>query len=68
MHQMERPLHAAFRLFWAHGPVSDWNADEALKRLAAYLLALTPRALAMALSAGELTEVDGDAKDEITDS
>lgn len=41
----------------------DKDEAEALKKLAAHLLSLTPRALGKARSAGELIEVDCDAKD-----
>jgi hypothetical protein len=41
----------------------DKDETEALKKLAAHLLSLTPQALAKAQSAGELMEVDCDAKD-----
>lgn len=40
----------------------DKDETEALKRLAAHLLSLTPQAIAKAQSAGELIEVDCDAK------
>jgi len=48
---------------------SNINKDEteALKKLAAHLLALTPQALGKAKRAGELIEVDCDAKDQISD-
>jgi hypothetical protein len=45
----------------------DKDETEALKKLAAHLLSLTPQALAKAQSAGELMEVDCDAKDQISD-
>ena len=41
----------------------DKDETEALKKLAAHLLSLTPQALGKAQSAGELIEVDCDAKD-----
>ena len=41
----------------------DKDEAEALKKLAAHLLSLTPQALGKAVSAGELMEVDCDAKD-----
>ena len=41
----------------------DKDEAEALKKLAAHLLSLTPQALGNAASAGELMEVDCDAKD-----
>ena len=40
-----------------------WAGLEALKKLAAHLWSLTPQALAKAERAGELMEVDCDAKD-----
>ncbi|MCB4364463.1 type II toxin-antitoxin system RelE/ParE family toxin [Hydrogenophaga taeniospiralis] len=46
----------------------DKDEIEALKKLAANLLSLTPQALGQAQSAGELMEVDCDAKDQITHS
>jgi hypothetical protein len=41
----------------------DKDESEALKKLAAHLLSLAPLALGKAQSAGELIEVDCDAKD-----
>jgi hypothetical protein len=41
----------------------DKDEAEALKKLAAHLLSLTPQALGKAEQAGELIEVDCDAKD-----
>ena len=46
----------------------DKDEEDALKKLAAYLLLLTPPALAKAEGAGELMEVDCDAEDKITNS
>jgi hypothetical protein len=46
----------------------DKDEEEALKKLADHLLSLTRPALAKAQSAGELMEVDCDAKDEVGDS
>ena len=46
----------------------DKGEEEALKRLAAALLALTPDALQKAQRAGELIEVNCDAQDQIQDS
>ena len=46
----------------------DKGEAEALKKLAAQLLSLTAHALGMAQSAGELIEVDCDAKDQISGS
>jgi hypothetical protein len=46
----------------------DKDEDDALKRLAAYLLSMTLPALAKAQGAGELIEVDCDAEDKITNS
>ena len=46
----------------------DKDEAEALKKLAAQLLSLTAHALGMAQSAGELIEVDCDAKDQISGS
>lgn len=43
----------------------DRDEEEALKKLAAHLLALTARAMRMAEHAGELIKVNCDAKDEI---
>lgn len=45
----------------------DKDETEALKKLAAHLLLLTPQAMTKAQSAGELIEVDCDAKDQISD-
>lgn len=41
----------------------DKDETEALKKLAAHLLSLTPQAIGKAQRAGELIEVDCDAKD-----
>lgn len=46
----------------------DKDETEALKKLAAHLLSLTTQALGKAQSAGELMEVNCDAKDQISDS
>lgn len=46
----------------------DKDEAEALKRLAAHLLSLTPQAIGKAERAGELIEVDCDAEDEISHS
>lgn len=46
----------------------DTHEEEALKKLAAELLSLTAQALGKAQRAGELMEVDCDAKDQISDS
>jgi hypothetical protein len=46
----------------------DKNEEHALKELAAYLLLLTPPALAKAQNVGELMEVHCDAEDKITNS
>ena len=46
----------------------DKDEAEALKKLAAQLLSLTAHALGMAQSAGELIEVDCDAKGQISGS
>jgi hypothetical protein len=46
----------------------DKNEEEALKKLAAEVLSLTAQALGKAQRAGELMEVDCDAKDQISDS
>ena len=46
----------------------DKDEEEALKKLAAHLLSLTPQALGKAQRAGELMEVNCDAQDEISDS
>ena len=43
----------------------DKDEDEALKKFAAHLLSLTAQALSKAQRAGELMEVNCDAKDEI---
>ena len=43
------------------------DETEALKKLAAHLLSLTAQAVAMAKLAGELLEVDCDAKDQVSD-
>ncbi len=45
----------------------DKDETEALKNLAAHLLSLTPQALDKAERAGELTEVDCDARDQVSD-
>ena len=45
----------------------DRDEEEALKKLATQLLGLTMQALDTAERAGELIEVNCDAKDEITD-
>ena len=44
----------------------DKGEAEALKKLAAHLLSLTPRAIDKAKRAGELMEVVCDAQDEVT--
>lgn len=44
----------------------DRDEEEALKKLAVYLLSLSAQALGKAQRAGELIEVDCDAQDEIT--
>lgn len=44
----------------------DKDETEALKKLAAHLLSLTPQALGQARRAGELIEVECDAKDEVS--
>lgn len=44
----------------------DTDEAEALKKLAAHLLSLTPQAISKAQRAGELMEVDFDAQDEAT--
>jgi hypothetical protein len=46
----------------------DRDEEDALKKLAAYLLLLAPPALAKALGAGELIEVHCDAEVKITNS
>jgi hypothetical protein len=46
----------------------DKDEEEALKKLAAHLLSLTTEALDKARRAGELTEVDCDAQNEVTHS
>ncbi|MQM29272.1 MAG: hypothetical protein CRU78_01440 [Candidatus Accumulibacter phosphatis] len=46
----------------------DKDEGEALKTLAAHLLSLTATGLGTAQSAGELMEVDCDAKNEVSDS
>ena len=46
----------------------DKDEEEALKTLAAHLLSLTATGLGTAQSAGELMEVDCDAKNEVSDS
>lgn len=45
----------------------DRDEAEALKKLAAHLLSLTAQAMAKAERAGELIEVDCDAKDQVSD-
>jgi hypothetical protein len=45
----------------------DKDEAEALKKLAAHLLSLTPQALGKAERAGELIGVDCDAKDQVSD-
>ena len=45
----------------------DKDELEALKKLAAYLLSLTAQAVARAMQAGELIEVDCNAKDQVAD-
>ena len=44
----------------------DKDEAEALKKLAAHLLSLTPQAIGKAQRAGELLEVDCDAQNEVT--
>lgn len=46
----------------------DKDEEEALKKLAAHLLALTAQALGQAQDAGELMEVDCDANNQISHS
>ena len=46
----------------------DKDEEQALKALAAHLMSLTAQALDQTQRAGELTEVDCDAQDEISDS
>lgn len=46
----------------------DREKAEALKKLSTHLLSLTPQAIGQAERAGELIEVDCDAKDEVSDS
>jgi hypothetical protein len=46
----------------------DKDEEDALKKLAAHLLSLTPPALGTAQRAGELMEVNCDAQDQISDS
>lgn len=46
----------------------DKNEEEALKKLAAEVLSLTAQALSKAQRAGELMEVECDAKDQISNS
>lgn len=43
------------------------DEEEALEKLAAHLLSLSPQALSTAQQAGELIEVECDAKDQVTD-
>ena len=45
----------------------DKDEAEALKKLAAHLLSLTTQALDKAQRAGELMEVDCDAKEQVSD-
>ena len=45
----------------------DKGETEALRKLAAHLMAMTPPALGTAERAGELIEVDCDAKDQVSD-
>jgi hypothetical protein len=45
----------------------DKDETEALKKLAAHLLSLTTQAIGKAENAGELMEVNCDAKDEVSD-
>ena len=45
----------------------DKGETEALRKLAAHLMSLTPPALGTAERAGELIEVDCDAKDQVSD-
>jgi hypothetical protein len=45
----------------------DKDETEALKKLAAHLMSLTDQAVTKAKQAGELIEVDCDAKDQISD-
>jgi hypothetical protein len=45
----------------------DKDEAEALKKLAAHLRSLTPQAIGKAERAGELMEVDCDAKDQVSD-
>lgn len=45
----------------------DKDEAEALKKLAAHLLSLTPQAVGNAARAGELIEVDCNAKDQVSD-
>ncbi len=44
------------------------DEEDALKKLAAYLLSLTPPSLGTAQRAGELMEVNCDAQDQVTNS
>ena len=46
----------------------DKDEGEALKKLATHLLTMAAPAIAQALRAGELMEMDCDAQDEVTDS
>ncbi|OGA49407.1 MAG: hypothetical protein A3G25_09725 [Betaproteobacteria bacterium RIFCSPLOWO2_12_FULL_63_13] len=46
----------------------DKDEEEALKKLASYLLSLSAPGLSVAQRAGELMEVDCDAQDEVGDS
>lgn len=46
----------------------DKNEEEALKKLAVEVLSLTAQAVGKAQRAGELMEVECDAKDQISDS
>lgn len=64
-HPWPREANLPYRGTWRHKLRSeiDKAETEALKKLAAHLLALTPQALDKAEHAGELIEVDCDAKD-----
>jgi hypothetical protein len=46
----------------------DKDEEDALKKLAAHLLSLTPPALGTAQRVGELMEVNGDAQDQVSNS
>ena len=67
-HQQGQPLGVCVWLSENERSNIDKDEAEALKKLAAQLLSLTAHALGMAQSAGELIEVDCDAKDQISDS